>query len=79
MKTKPKIYIFHPKISWKTFKKIWDLFPHGTIVPECFIKGNFIHGMIKRKEIIVGIDESIKDDPVFFATRLPKGEIYIIK
>ena len=68
---KKPIYIFSPDISYKRFFKIWRIFPHGTIVPQEFIKGKLIHQMIKDKSIIVGIDEEEKDDPVFFSTKLP--------
>jgi len=36
--------------------------------------------MIKEKSIIVGIDEEEKDDPVFFAVKLPsRRKILVMK
>jgi len=77
---KKPIYIFSPEISYKHFFKVWSLYPHGSIVPQEFIKGKMIHQMIKEKSIIVGIDEEEKDDPVFFAVKLPsRRKILVMK
>jgi hypothetical protein len=81
---KKKIYIFSPDIKWKTFKKVWDMFPDtsGGPTPEMMISGKPIYSMIKNKDIIVGINENEPSDPVFFATGKWLSKIknfYIIK
>jgi len=68
---KKPIYIFSPEISYKVFYKIWSLYPSGGIAPREMIKGTIIWEMIRDRQIYVGIDEEEKDDPVFFASKLP--------
>jgi hypothetical protein len=76
---KKPIYLFSPDIKWKTFKKIWDKFPHGSgPVGESFIKGKIFWQMVRDKHIYIYLDFTQKDDKVFFANKLPRREIMII-
>ena len=78
MKTKP-IYLFSHEITYKRFYNVWKEFPQGDIVPVSLIKGKPIWEMIRDKQIFVYIDETKKEDPIIFATKLPKRTIYFLK
>ena len=71
---KKPIYLISPKISWKAFKKIWNLYPDTSGGPtgKAFIDGKLPYQMVKEKSILIYVDPLEKDDPVIFATRLPK-------
>jgi len=75
---KQKVYLFSPKISFKRFKKIWDKFPVEGIIAEEFKKGKIVWQMIRDKQIYVYLKDE-KEDQIFFAIKLPKKDIYIIK
>ena len=77
---KKPIYLFSQDIKYKTFYEIWSKFPHGDIVPEMMIKGKPIWEMIRDKQLHVYIDSLQKDDPVIFASKLPKNrKILLLK
>lgn len=70
---KPPIYLFDPKISYKSFYAVWKKFPAGNIVPTELAKGKVIWEMIRDKQIYVYIDSLCKDDPMCFGMKLPKN------
>jgi len=75
---KKSIYLFSNKITYKTFYKVWKIFPHGDIVPKMIITGKPVWEMIRDKMIFVYIDLEEKEDPVIFSVKLPKRDILII-
>jgi len=77
--SKPPIYLFSHKISYKNFYSIWKLFPPEGITPNAMIKGKFIWEMIRDKQLYVFLDKEGKDDNVFFSLKLPKRDILLLE
>lgn len=76
---KPPIYLFDPKISYKSFYAVWQKFPAGCIVPMEISKGKAIWELIRDKQIYVYIDSLCKTDPICIGMKLPKNrEIRLI-
>ena len=70
-------YVFSPKIKYKTFLKVWNLFPTGGICPVNFDK--IVFSLLKEHRLNIGIDTRNKSDPVCFSLKLPKGKTILIK
>lgn len=70
-----KIYLFDHKISYKTFKLVMDKYAQDGITPVHLDK--ILWQMNRDRQIYVWIDDS--GDPICIGTKLPKGEIKIIK
>lgn len=79
MKTKPKIYVFSPEIPYKTFYKIWKLFPPEGITPEAMIKGRMIWEMVRDKQTLLYIDPTFEDNPIFCLKLPTNKQVYILK
>jgi len=73
-------FYFHPKISWKKFKKINDALYKGKDTgPTPLHQDLILWKGLKDRSFNVGVDTTSIDDPVFISTKkLPKS-ITLIK
>ena len=70
-------YLLEQKLSWKTFRAIWDSFPSGGIVPKNMSR--MIWGLMRDKKIYISIDPSQADDPLCISLKPPKRKYKLIK
>ena len=66
-------YLLEQKLSWLTFKKIWNAFSSGGIVPKNMSR--MIWELMRDRKIYIYIDPSQKDDPICISLKLPKESI----